>query len=439
MATLDVLRLGLSMVAARWPTLLTIFLFGAAARYAVLWGVVLLSRIHTNLALFALPLAPLATLSAMLLMLRLLEPDLDPLAPPPAGGSVLKDRLAMLSSVLVPFLVLYAAQGYLAKDTRIFVHSLFLDAYLDSGFDKLDERFDYLDGAPLVILIVVALAIRWAIDRFDLAEKHAGIGIFGGYVEVLWMVTLAKTFSNYLGTARDWVFERRAVDATVTWWHEFVDQLGWFTAPLRWATQAVTNLLTHADVVFVIPIAWLVTGAVVYNRRIEGELDAVRQSREWFARQRERVPTPVRRWTRDVGGSLVDRFNGVLKGMRVVAVAGFAPVLLFCLVFVLARQARDLVVEIFRWVIGPRSPDTFYALEPYLTMAADAAYTILLVALLSAAIHRIGADLPAALEENVQEETARQEKALEENVQDENAVPGKAPTRRDGESSILPA
>lgn len=401
--TLGVLRLGLSMVAARWPTLLTIFLFGAAARYAVLWGVVLLSRIQTNLALFTLPLAPLATLTAMLLMLRLLEPDADLLAaragsPAETGTTVVKDRLAMLSSVLVPFLVLYAAQGYLTKDTRIFVNALFLDAYLDSGFDKLDERFDYLDGAPLVILIVVALSIRWAIDRFDLADKHAGIGIFGGYVEVLWMVTLAKNFSNYLGTARDWVFERRAVDATITWWHEFVDQLGWFTAPLRWATQAITNLLTHADVVFVIPVAWLVTGAVVYNRRIEGELKAVRSSREWFARQRERVPTPVRRWTRDVGGSLVERFDGVLKGMRVVAIAGFAPVLLFCLVFVLARQARDLVIEVFRWVIGPQSPDMFYAIEPYLTMVADAAYTILLVGLLSAAIHRIGVNLPGALD-----------------------------------------
>ena len=43
-----------------------------------------------------------------------------------------------------------------------------------AGFDKLDERFDYLDGAPLVILIVVALAIRWAIDRFDLAADEQG-------------------------------------------------------------------------------------------------------------------------------------------------------------------------------------------------------------------------------------------------------------------------
>jgi Na+/phosphate symporter len=58
-------------------------------------------------------------------------------------------------------------------------------------------------------------------------------------------------------------------------------------------------------------------------------------------------------------------------------------------VFVIARQAGHLVIEVWRAVVGPVARDDALAFYPYLTVVSNAVYTVLLVGLLAAAIDRI--------------------------------------------------
>jgi hypothetical protein len=77
------------------------------------------------------------------------------------------------------------------------------------------------------------------------------------------------------------------------------------------------------------------------------------------------------------------------NGIRLLAVDGLAPMLLFCLVFLLSRQVEVGVAELMRWIVGPRDFRDALTLSPYLSVVSRGAYTIVLVVLLGAAIDRI--------------------------------------------------
>ena len=68
-----------------WPTLLVIFLVGQALRNALLWLAVVVSSYTSVGAALLVPLAPLATLSALILMLRAVAPALSLSVGPPPG------------------------------------------------------------------------------------------------------------------------------------------------------------------------------------------------------------------------------------------------------------------------------------------------------------------------------------------------------------------
>ncbi|HQV92215.1 MAG TPA: hypothetical protein PLA46_11580, partial [Phycicoccus sp.] len=66
----SVVREGLRLLWQYWPTLLTIYLFGAAARGAALWGATVLTKYSSLAGALLVPLAPLATVTALVLALR---------------------------------------------------------------------------------------------------------------------------------------------------------------------------------------------------------------------------------------------------------------------------------------------------------------------------------------------------------------------------------
>ena len=98
-------------------------------RNGVLWASVELSDSHHTLAGLLLPLAPMATLTAIILMLRHVAMSL----PWASFGDGVEDQrasaryLGLLASTLIPFLTVYAAQGYLKEDLRAFVNAAIYD------------------------------------------------------------------------------------------------------------------------------------------------------------------------------------------------------------------------------------------------------------------------------------------------------------------------
>lgn len=390
----SVVLIGLRLALVHLPTLALIYVTGAAARNALLWASVELSDSHRTLAGFVLPLAPMATLTAIILMLRTVASGMTwasfgGVGPVRGAGPF----LGLLTGALIPFLTVYAAQGYLKEDLRQFVNEAAYDelfgnagAVYGEGPDA-SSRIVIADGALLIGIIAVALLLRHLISHLELPTRHGLWGLVAAYVEVIWLFLLASQFTRYQGRVWDWVMDRRFVEWVDDRWSELIDIVGPLGSPLQTLADSIGHLLTDADAVLVIPIAWLTVGAVALGQRIESP---AQRRRRFAAEERlKRVPSAVRRVGHEATADIRGRFSGLGNGLRLLAVGGLVPMLLFCLVFIIARQAGSLMVELWRAVVGPVARDDALAFLPYLDLLSTGVYNLLLVGLLAAAIDRI--------------------------------------------------
>ena len=390
----SVVLVGLRLSLAHLPTLLAIFLTGAAVRNGVLWASVELSDSHATLAGFLLPLAPMATLTAIILMLRQVARGLS-WASFGAGVDRPNDAvpyLGLISSTLIPFLTVYAAQGYLKEDLRAFVNAATYDEIFGNAGTFYGERADVdrtviATGTLLVGIIAVALLLRFLIGRFDLPSRHVSWGVLAAYVEVIWLFLLASQFTRYQDGTWSWIMDRRFVEWVDDRWAALVDLVGPLGRPLQAVTDGLGNVLSDADAVLIIPIAWLTVGAVALGQKIESP---EQRRRRFIAEERlQRVPAAVRRVGHEATADIRGRFSGLGNGIRLLAVGGLLPMLLFCLVFIIARQAGNLVLELWRAAVGPMDPNDALAFNPFVTVVSNAAYSVLLVGLLAAAVDRV--------------------------------------------------
>ena len=398
---MSVVITGLRLALRHLPTLLVIYLFGAAARNGVLWASVELSASHPTLAGLLLPLAPMSTLTAIVLMLRVVSAELEWASFGASTDQQGGRYLGLLASALIPFLTVYAAQGYLKEDLREYINAATYDEIFGSAGSFYGEsantgRALVASGTLLFGLVAVAFTLRYLLNRFDLPSKHVGFGVAAGYVEVLWLFLLASQFSRYQESIWDWVTERKAVDWVQDRWEGVLDLVGPLRAPLDAIAHGLGNLLTDADTVLLIPIAWLTVGAVALGHRVEPKGRSEGNPR--VQRLAQRVPGVVRRVGHEATSDLRSRFSDLGNGLRLLALGGLLPMLMFCLVFVVARQAGNLTVELWRLVAGPADRDTALAFAPYVEVMNNGVYTLALVGLLAAAIDRVLANQPRAEE-----------------------------------------
>ncbi|WP_332643451.1 hypothetical protein [Aeromicrobium sp.] len=393
----SVVATGLKLALRHLPTLLVIYLFGAAARYGALWASVELSASHSTLAGLLLPLAPMSTLTAIVLMLRVVSSELEWASFGSATSEHGGRYLGLLASALIPFLTVYAAQGYLKEDLHEFINAATYDEIFGSagsfyGESANTDRVFIATGVALIGLIAVALLLRFLLNRFDLPKKHVGFGILAGYVEVLWLFLLAAQFSRYQHRIWDWVAEREAVAWVENHWSNLLSVVGPLKAPLDALAHGIGNVLSDADAVVIVPIAWLTVGAVALGQRVETTRSTKQRPR--VERLTQRVPRVVRRVSHEATADLRARFSDLGNGLRLLAVGGLVPMLMFCLVFFLARGAGTVTEELWRIVAGSAERDTALAFAPYVSAMSNGAYTLALVGLLAAAIDRVLANQP---------------------------------------------
>lgn len=410
----SVVREGLRLLWQYWPTLLTIYLFGAAARGAALWGATVLTKYSSLAGALLVPLAPLATVTALVLALRVVAPSLrwanfrgtpeggDAEAAAAAGGSrqakgnVIEDRLALLASTLIPFFAVYAAQGYLREDVRQFLNATTADELYNNadfwfGTGSLNfGRTAIAEGWWFWGSVAVAFALRWLIDRLELPKRSTGWGWLAAYVEITWVSLFATAALNKVGEWTDWLKNRQAAVATQRRYEEATDLLGGPGHVIDSVVNFFWGAIGQADKIIIVPMAWLTVGAVVYGRSLSQARKAQQSERAkvWSARA-EKVPSPIRRVGKEVFSGPISRFNGLAGAVRTFARAGLAPMLLFCLVFVLAKQAEVGVSWVLRELIGPHDPKFMSYISGYVGLVRRGVYTVLMVALLAAAIDRI--------------------------------------------------
>ncbi len=69
--------------------------------------------------------------------------------------------------------------------------------------------------------------------------------------------------------------------------------------------------------------------------------------------------------------------------------SGALLIVLFCLVFFLARYAEYATAEVLRLVVGPRSLDTGLAFAPWVSVVTRGVYTVILIVLVAATVDRV--------------------------------------------------
>lgn len=414
-----------------WPVLLVIYLLGAAGHNGFLWLAVAVSEHQPTVAGFILPLVPISTLVALILMLRALAPSLPNVAPdaavdpaiepvvdaedtedtePPAdpvgwrgrvrtaylsGRSLTTARLALLAGAIIPFLTLYASEGSLARDRIAFVGAAYADEFRERGITygletaMNNDRYFIATGWALAGLIGLALLLRWALDRFGLPAKALGWGLFAAYLEVLWLFLLAHQFTGLKDWGWGWLMSRRFSAWASDRWEAFLGFLGPFADPVGSTTGWLVGALGRGDQLILLPIAWLTVAAVVYGRSLPSIPRAGTVGSQFMAPLAERVPAPVKKAWDELTGGFRGRFRRLFDGIRLLVSAGLVPMLLFCLAFILARQVGYAAQELARVVIGPQLVSDRIAFAPHVRLFTDGVHTMVLVVLLGAALDRI--------------------------------------------------
>lgn len=423
-----ILRDGLRVLWACWPQLLVVFLIGATVRNLALWLAVKATLIHAFVGQAIMPIAPLATLVALVVMLRIAARQLANAVPRsasdqpaddlPANNSLkdaspadllawadaesgTKHRLGMrrwggdlivATTVLVPFLAVYASYGLLEEDRVGYIHDVTTDATANGVFDVNWARLDVLHGWPLIVTVALAITLRKLLTSFKVSERSWRWASLVAYIEAVWVVILARYFQAQLSDIQAWVSSRAVVVGLLRWKDAAIDLLG-PVAPLVHHTLGwISQHLASMGELVVIPVAWMAIGATITGSQLadsDSALAMPTSQRERYERRLARIPSPMRRAVARVADPVLSPVQEAVESLRRVAVAGLVPMVLFCLVFVLASRVQVLVAWIARWFIGPQSWQDQLATQSYLMVAERAAYTLVVVALLTAAISTV--------------------------------------------------
>ena len=385
---LGIFASGLRVLGAHWPQLVCLFLAGWAGRMGILWLAVLVSDVSPTAAVLMLPLAPMSTLVSLVLMLRVAAETLPAFRDLFEGGSRAerwRGNIGVAAQVLLPFLAVYASQGMLVADTHLFLHDATADEWMNTQLGELNfGRADYASGPYLIALIAIAIALRKVISLLELGKKAIAWSLVAAYLEVLWLVTLARSLTSQFDEVTAWVTSRRLVDQVLSWWAALVERLPhvWGLNPI----DLIGGLIAGAGDLVVVPVAWLAIGATVYGARLAG---ADFETPEQVTGRLKRIPGPVRRVAAHTVEPVVTPVADALTAIRKIASAGVVPMVLFCLVFVVASQIKVGVAWLFRLLVGPRDPWVLYSVAPFSDMLQRLSYFVLALALLAAAVNAV--------------------------------------------------
>lgn len=403
MGALAVVVDALRLLAAHWPVLLTIYLAGHALRNAALWAGMEISLYSSFVGAMLVPFAPLAALTALILMLRAVAQsmrhvDQETLSPQPnkPGQSrsrlIIDNRLALLSSTLIPFLAVYAAQGYLASDRMKWIVETSSDDLLNrtnalAGTFTDGSRTSIVDDKYYWWILGSAFALRWLIGRLRLADRNRGWGLFAAWLEITWVTLFANRAGRWVNSVWEWVNSRVLVTWIVDGWQSLTSALGPIGAPLRALAQWLSTMLGELGGVILVPIAWLAVAAVVFGRTLPDQPGPGLVGR--VQRRLGSFPPLTRRWILEWARTLESKFEGLYRGIGLLASAGLVPMLVFCLVFGLIGQIELAGWQLVRWVTGPMALADSSAFYPWLEIIPRALAAMAIVVLSAAAADRL--------------------------------------------------
>lgn len=385
------------LVLRHWPALFTLALLGVAVRGLVIWLAVPVSATSPFLAQLLLILSPLGYLLPIIAMLYLFRESLPTIAAlsrqdgPQAVTEGRERRLVDVAvSVLVPFLAVYISAGFIDRDRASVTNAIAGDEFNDSPLETFgyqeeglstDERIGVFGWQTVLVIVVVAWVLRWALGRFERRTSFLGLAFVGALVEVYWTTQAARHVADLEAKARAWVEQRRAAQVVVDGYDAVIEQLGWLSRPAGAVSDWVLGLFGSLDAVVVVPIAWLTVGAVVLGHKLTPPQPRLEDSGRW-----QRIPPRARSVIGSLTDDLRDRWSAFWGGLKLLASAGLAPMLVFCLSFLLVLELPGLLAMLARLAWGPTEADTWLAFSPIEGALTLAASMVVTAALLAAAV-----------------------------------------------------
>jgi hypothetical protein len=206
-----------------------------------------------------------------------------------------------------------------------------------------------------VVVALTAVVLRFVLGlRAD--RLWSWVGFVRAYLEVLSITVVTVFLSGVSERVQPFIEHRRAYRWALDGWHAAVDRLGPLEQPVRTAGQWLAELFLSLDAVLVVPLAWLVVGTVVYGQSLGTpplSPRAVRRARR-AARRWVRLPAPVRRIAAGSTANVREGMAPLAQSFRLLAHAGKVPMLLFCLLFVVAQTLPAWLWELERTLVGPQ-------------------------------------------------------------------------------------
>ena len=181
-----------------WPMLFTLWLAGVAVHSLIIYSAAKASDINAVCGRLVLTLAPVATLTALILMLRTVSPSLSWVAAMTNSERPLS-MIGHIGAVLIPFLTVYVAYGYLDADQWQYRYEVYNDevasnAEIFTNPANIDlERRAFLHlGTGLLTVVAIAVVLRWLLTRWKVVQRRPWLGIPGACVEVIWITLVAR-------------------------------------------------------------------------------------------------------------------------------------------------------------------------------------------------------------------------------------------------------
>jgi hypothetical protein len=381
-----------------WPVLFALAFLGLAAKHWLLQAGVRVSQFDATLGLVVFLTGPLVMLACLVLMLTVARSS----SPTHTGRATLGDHLRQLTSLLIPFLGVYAALGLLREDFSRYFYEVFVaevlanpDIFTSPDTVDVTSRLPFYGRMSLIGGLVAVVVLRWLVPRWQQTRAWLGIAVVSGYLELLWVGGLARQ----VGLGGEWLQDRQVFVWLSTIWTGMADATG----PARGVVMWVGTQLANAEAVLLAPVSWLLLGLVISRKAASASLDGSPNTPPpgWLSS----MPRPVR-WLADgVRSDLNTRFGPLTNGIRLIFRAGLIPMALLCVLVPALLAGTRWLWEIERLLIGPQDLWTRWAplsywLSPLNTAIAVVAVTCLVAAMVERVARR-GIELaPASTSES---------------------------------------
>ena len=367
-----------------WPMLFALCLLGIAAKQWLLQAGVWVSEFDATLGLVVFLTGPLVLMACLVLMLTVARSS----SPTDATRrATLADHLRQLTSLLIPFLGVYAALGLLSSDFSRYYYEVFVaevlanpDAITDPGSTDVTSRLPFHGRLSLIAGLVIMVSLRWLVPRWQDGRGWLAIAVVSAYLEMLWVGGLARQ----VGLGGEWLRDRQVFVWLSTAWAELANLAGPAHGVVMWVGEQVSN----AEAVLLAPVAWLLLGLVIARRADSATLDGPSDAPPpgWLAT----MPRPVRWLANGIRRDLQTRFGPLANGVRLIVRVGLVPMALLCLLVPALLAGSRWLWEIERLLIGPQDLWTRWApLSYWLAPLNDTVAIVAVTCLVAAMVERV--------------------------------------------------